>query len=105
MGDCVELYLPGRNGMSEALLRAVRNPAVQAATFVLEQGEVISLRRSGGSFRITCVTGWLWATVDKSAEDYVLAPGQARSFRGRGTAVIQALRTASVRVDCDPGKS
>lgn len=46
-----------------------------AATLILEEGEVLSLRLSGRSFRVACVAGRLWATVDRSPTDHVLAPG------------------------------
>ncbi len=66
---------------------------------VLEKEEVLSLRLSGRPFRLACITGRLWATVDGSAQDHLLFPGQAREFRGRGKAVIQALRTATARIE------
>ena len=69
-----------------------------AATLILEKEEVLSLRLSGRSLRVACVAGRLWATVDRSAQDHLLARGEARTFRGRGTLVIQALRTATARI-------
>ena len=98
MHNTIELYLPGRERISETLRRAA---AQAGATLVLGKGEVISLRLYGRPFRVLCFTGRLWATVDGSAEDHVLVPREARTFRGRGTVVIQALSTATARVDCN----
>ena len=98
MRNTSELYLPGQERVSEKLRRAA---APAGATLVLGKGEVISLQLSGRAFRVVCFTGRLWATVDGSAEDHVLVPGEARTFRGRGTVVIQALSTATARVDCN----
>jgi len=76
-----------------------RRGHASATTLILEQGEVLSLHLPGRSFRVACVAGRLWATVDRSPTDHVLAPGEAQTFRGRGTMVIQALRTATVRIE------
>jgi hypothetical protein len=100
MHNCVELYSPSRERVPETLSWADA-PVPTGATLVLEMGEVISLRLSGRSFRIACVTGRLWATVDEDVEDSVLLPGEERTFRGRGAVVIQALGTATVRVNCN----
>jgi hypothetical protein len=69
-----------------------------AATLILRQGEVLSLRLPGRPLRLTCVAGRLWATTNRSAEDHLLAPGEARTFHGRGTVVVQALRIATARI-------
>ena len=100
MYNCIELYLPARERVSETLSWAGA-PVPNVATLVLEMGEVISLRLSGRPFRVACVTGRLWATVDGDVEDHVLLPGEERTFRGRGTVVIQALGTATARIDCN----
>ena len=97
--SCNELYLPGADRVPGTLAQ-VAAPAANGATFALEMGEVISIRLAGQPFRVACVTGLLWATVDGDVEDHVLLPAEARTFRGRGTVVIQALRTATTRVDC-----
>ena len=68
-------------------------------TVILRKGEVLSLHLSGRPFRVACVAGLLWATVDRSAADHALAPGGAQTFRGRGTVVIQALRTATAHIE------
>ncbi len=86
--------------LSETLRQAAAPRIPATATLVLEKGELLSLRLSGRRLRVACVTGRLWATVDGSAEDHVLAPGEARTFHGRGTVVIQALRTATARFYC-----
>jgi hypothetical protein len=71
---------------------------------ILKKGELLSLRLSGRWIRVTCVAGRLWATVDRSSKDHLLAPAEARTFRGRGTVVIQALRTATARIEGFDGR-
>ncbi len=70
-----------------------------AATLILRQGEVLTLRLPGRPLRLACVAGRLWATTNRSAADHLLAPGEVRTFRGRGTLVVQALRIATVRIE------
>jgi hypothetical protein len=69
-----------------------------AATLILRQGEVLSLRLPGRPLRLACIAGRLWATTSRSAADHLLAPGEARTFRGRGILVVQALRIATLRI-------
>jgi hypothetical protein len=97
--SCNDLYLSDADRVPGLLSQAAA-PAANGATRALEMGEVISVRLSDRPFRVACVTGLLWVTVDGDVEDHVLLPGEARTFRGHGTAVIQALRTATARVDC-----
>ena len=98
--SCTELYMPGRERVFETMIWAGTEVPIHA-TLTLEMGEVISLRLSGRPFSVACITGRLWATVDGDLEDYVLLPGEERTFQGRGTAVIEALGTATARVDCN----
>jgi len=72
-----------------------KNPS----TLVLAQRELVSLQPGGKECRIACVTGRLWVTVRGSREDSLLAPGEEVTFTGRGRIVIEALRTATVRVE------
>jgi hypothetical protein len=80
MGNCMEM-----------------NPS----TLVLARGEIASLRLSGRAFRISCVTGRIWVTASGRHEDSVLAPGTGVTFTGRGRVVVEALRTATVRLKGD----
>ena len=68
-------------------------------TLVLARGELASLRLKGGACRISCVAGRLWVTASGRREDSVLAPGEEVTFTGRGRVVIEALRTATVRLE------
>jgi hypothetical protein len=70
------------------------------ATFVMERGEVLSVHAGRRPYRIGCVAGRLWATMDGSSVDDVLVAGQTLTYRGKGRVVIQALRTATVRIEC-----
>ena len=70
------------------------------ATLVLAGGEVLSFRVRGRPSRITCVAGRLWVTAEGMVSDYVLAPGEGATFSTRGRLVIEALRTATLRIDC-----
>ncbi len=69
------------------------------STLVLARGEVASLRLRGRAYRISCVAGRLWVTASGHREDSVLAPGEELTFTGRGRIVVEALRTATVRVE------
>jgi hypothetical protein len=69
------------------------------ATFVMERGEVLSIRVGRRPYRIACIAGRLWTTMDGSTVDLVLAAGESLAYHGRGKVVVQALRTATVRVE------
>ncbi len=69
------------------------------ATLVLARGEVMAVRVRGEACRVRCVTGRLWVTAEGGGTDHVLLPGDERTFPGSGKLVIQAMRTATVRVD------
>ena len=79
-----------------------QNRVRTAATLILGKGEVLTQRLSGRPLRITCVAGRLWATTNRSTADHLLAPGEVRTFRGRGTVVVQALRIATARIELVP---
>ncbi|MGO9309409.1 MAG: DUF2917 domain-containing protein [Spirochaetia bacterium] len=69
------------------------------STLVLSRGELASLRPTGGAWRISCVTGRLWVTATGRQEDSVLVPGEDVTFTARGKVVVEALRTATVRLE------
>lgn len=69
------------------------------STFVLARGELASLRLRGTPCRISCVAGRLWVTASGRREDSVLAPGEEVILTGRGRIVVEALRTATVRIE------
>ena len=71
-----------------------------AATFVLQRDDVISIRSRGRRYRVDCVTGRVWATIDGDRHDTLLGAGESMTDGKRGTIVIQALRTATVRIEC-----
>jgi DUF2917 family protein len=49
--------------------------------------------------RVTCLSGELWITEDRSSEDIVLTAGKARTLQSPGLALVTALETADVRID------
>jgi ferric-dicitrate binding protein FerR (iron transport regulator) len=71
------------------------------STLVLARGIVASVRLSGRACRVSCVAGRLWVTASGRPEDSVLGPGNEVSFAGRGRIVVEALRTATVRIEID----
>jgi hypothetical protein len=76
------------------------------STFVLTRGELTTLRPGGRTCRISCVAGRLWVTTGGRREDSVLVPGEGIAVTGRGTVIVQALRTATVRLEVDvPARS
>jgi hypothetical protein len=68
-------------------------------THVLARGELVSLQSTGKACRIVCVTGSLWVTSSGHATDTVLAAGEEVTVRGRGRIVVEALRTATLRLE------
>lgn len=70
------------------------------ATLVLQRDEVISIRARRRPYLITCIAGSLWTTIDRSLVDAVLVADESVTYRDRGRIVIQALRTATVRIEC-----
>jgi hypothetical protein len=69
------------------------------STFVLARGELASLRLRGRTWKISCVAGRLWVTAAGRQGDSVLAAGEHVTLAGRGKIVIEALRTATVRLE------
>ena len=72
---------------------------INPSTIVLAKGELAPLRTRGRACRVTCVSGRLWVTASGRAEDTVLSPGQTAVFTGKSRIVIEALRTATVRLE------
>ena len=68
------------------------------ATMVLARGEVLSLRVRR-PLSVSCLAGQLWATMD-GRPDALLEPQSGASVAGRGLLVIEALRTATVTLEC-----
>jgi hypothetical protein len=109
MHNWLELHMLGREKVAETLHaaeerrrgRAGRNPGAgkQPATLILARGEVLRLKARRGSLRVTCRTGTAWVTTDRSREDSVLSTGQSVSYSDGGTVVIEALRTATLRLE------
>jgi len=73
--------------------------AMNPSTVVLARGELVSMRLKGWTWHISCVAGRLWVTGSGRREDFVLTPGEKLTFEGRGKVVVEALRTATVRVE------
>jgi hypothetical protein len=90
---------PARAAPGPELFTAGRDAAARA-TLVMQRGEVLSIRVGRRPYRIACVAGRLWATMDGSSVDSVLVAGQSLDYRGRGKVVVQALRTTTIRIEC-----
>ncbi len=84
----------------ETARRARMGREPRPATLVLARGELLSLKVGRRGLVLTCVAGRTWATTNRVSADVVLLPGQTAEFMDRGTVVIEALRTATVRIDC-----
>lgn len=72
-----------------------RNPSIIA----LPRGELVSFPSGGKPCRITCMAGRLWVTASGRAADSTLEAGEEVTIGGRGTIVVEALRSASVRLE------
>jgi hypothetical protein len=85
---------------SEAARRARLGRERRPAMLVLARGELLSVKVGRGGLALTCVTGRTWATSNRLSADVILLPGQSAAFTDRGTVVIEALRTATIRIEC-----
>jgi hypothetical protein len=85
-----------RETARRAHLSRERRPAV----LVLARGDLLSVKVGRRGLALTCVAGRTWATTSRVSADIVLLPGQSAEFPDRGTVVIEALRTATIRVEC-----
>jgi ferric-dicitrate binding protein FerR (iron transport regulator) len=65
-------------------------------TLDLPKGELIGLRQRHGATAVEVRAGRVWATRDCEPKDFVLGPGQAAVFRGRGLILIEALEESTV---------
>ncbi len=72
---------------------------MDSSTFVLARGKLATLRLAGKAGRISCVAGRLWVTATGRREDSLLSPSEEVTFTGRGRVVVEALRTATVRLE------
>jgi hypothetical protein len=109
MHNWLELHLVGRERVAEALRAAEEGRRGKAArksgsenrpaTIILSRGEVLRLRLRRGNLRVTCRTGRVWVTTDRSREDSVLSTGEVVCYRDGGSVVIEALRTATLRLE------
>jgi hypothetical protein len=84
-----------RRGSEGDSRREQRRPA----SLILSRGEVMRLKVNRGHLRVTCRAGRLWATSDRDGIDSLLQPDDSVSYEGRGTVVIEALRTATLRLE------
>jgi hypothetical protein len=107
MSNWFEMYVTGRqktaawSRIAEARRAgpARNEPSSATATIVLVRGNVASFRLKGRKSRIRCMAGRLWVTSSGKQEDVLLSPGESVSFSGRSKVVIEALRTATVRLE------
>jgi Protein of unknown function (DUF2917) len=72
---------------------------VNPSTLILAKGELTSFRFNGAACRISCISGRLWVTASGRPEDLVLSPGEEVTFTAPGGIVVQALRTATLRLE------
>jgi hypothetical protein len=86
-----------RRGETARRERMGREP--RPATLVLARGELLSVRVGRRGLALTCVAGRTWATTNRISADVILLPGQSAQFPDRGTVVIEALRTATIRIE------
>ena len=69
------------------------------STLVLARGDLVSLRLRGRGCQISCMAGRLWVTASGCPKDSMLAAGDEVTFTGRSRIVVEALRTATVRLE------
>jgi hypothetical protein len=109
MHNWLELHLQAREKMADALrmaeearrgrVDARRHPERRPTSVILARGEVLTIHVQRGGLCITCRTGRAWATSNRSREDTLLTLNESVSYDTRGTVVVQALRTTTLRLD------
>jgi Protein of unknown function (DUF2917) len=72
---------------------------MRSTTFILSRGSVASFGRRERPMSITCAVGLVWVTIEGSRTDHLVEAGQTVRFQRRGRVVIQALRSATVRLE------
>ena len=94
----------GRQGARERRRETARRARLgrerRPAMLVLARGELLSLRVGRRGLALTCVAGRAWATTTRMSDDVVLLPGGFVAFPYRGTVVVEALRTTTIRIEC-----
>jgi len=63
----------------------------------LEPDQLVALRDAKG-VRVTCFSGALWITQERSTADIILEAGQCTVVKGPGLTLVMALRPATLRV-------
>ena len=109
MHNWMEMHMMAREKVADAIRSAetarragisrARRSERRPASLILARGEVVRIRVRRGNLRVTCRTGRLWATSDLDANDTLLAPEDFVTYESRGTVVVEALRTATLRLE------
>ena len=107
MHNWFEMHVLGHEKVGEARRTAAQLPRDgsrgpeprRPASLILARGEVMRLRVKRGSLRVTCRAGRMWLTNGRDGIDRLLQAGDTVTCEGRGTVVIEALRTATLRLE------
>jgi hypothetical protein len=109
MHNWMEIHVTAREKMADAIRSAeeARRAGIskagrserRPASLILARGEVVRIRVKRGILRVTCRTGRLWATSSLASADTLLAPEDSVTYGVRGTVVVEALRTATLRLE------
>ncbi|HUX42655.1 MAG TPA: DUF2917 domain-containing protein [Rectinemataceae bacterium] len=84
------------NLKATAVLESVAMPAIESAReLAYDRTIAIPLK---GRVSLYCLSGSLWATLDKEGEDILVEAGQTRVIEGRGRLVISALKDSKLYV-------
>jgi hypothetical protein len=72
-------------------------PVLRSFTLELAPGELLRLE-APGRLEIACDSGRVWVTEERQASDTWLDAGQSVRLEGRGLALVEATRPASLRI-------
>jgi hypothetical protein len=89
-----------RDRRNETTRRARLGRGPRPMTVVLARGDLLTVKVGRRGLALACVAGRTWATTSRGGADIVLLAGQSASFPDRGTVVIEALRTTTIRIEC-----
>lgn len=79
-------------------MNASKNPLVTHLDRAMTGYGILRIPRARG-VRLTCLSGELWITEDRSSEDIILTAGNTRTLQSPGLALVTALENADVQLE------
>ncbi len=83
-------------------MNASKDPLVLHLDRAMTGSGILRIPHARG-VRVSCLSGELWVTEDRSSEDIILSAGETRTLQSPGLALVTALENADVQVE--PGST